>query len=195
MGTKVNQINIYWDEQKTKLHSSYSIIIPDGIKEGIHQYFYPNGNIWEESLYSNGKMSGNHIFWFPNGVKCFQSQYLNGFKHGIHTEWYQNGVIKLKHYYHFGKKHGIHQYWSSNNNLLIQCRYFKNILNGAYIYMISGNKYNETLYLNGIKISESERINTFKTQYGEIWKNILWEYMNYIWFKAGVHSIFYLHHI
>ncbi len=192
----IKKMNVYWDNEKTQLHSSYSYIISSGLKDGLHRYWYPNGLIWEESNYSNGLLVDKHIRWFDNGKKLSEMEYKVGKRHGIYREWYKNGYIKTEYYNKNDKKEGIYRYWDVNGRLRVECRYYNNKLNGVYyFYSKKKNKMIETVYLNDIGYTENARIWLFKTVYDRIWKEICQEMMENVWFRNGSHLIFYLHHI
>ena len=62
-----------------------------GKEEGVHAYWWKNGQPQKHQSYKGGMRDG--IWWeaFQNGQKKFEGSYLEGEKHGIWNYWKENG--------------------------------------------------------------------------------------------------------
>ena len=89
----------------------------DGKLHGVDKTWYLTGQLREENHYVNGKRCGTHTRWFPSGQMLEWIPYDNDELHGVHTTWYQNGHLDWQIPYHEGKEHGTAQYYYKNGLL------------------------------------------------------------------------------
>ena len=57
-------------------------------------WYYPSGQIEQESSYLDGKEHGSEIWWHESGSRAGQSQYKNGVLDGPTVQWYPDGKQK-----------------------------------------------------------------------------------------------------
>ena len=92
----------------------------DGKIEGISHVWYSsmclaeNGQKWSETNYKEGKKDGLCQSWHKNGQKMCECTYKDGELDGLWQSWYKNGQMYIKCYYKDGKLEGIYQKWNKN---------------------------------------------------------------------------------
>lgn len=89
----------------------------DGLAEGRHAKWYPNGVMSEERFYINGKKEGLHRGWWPDGKPRFRfTCYDNEFE-GKFEEWNDSGLLIKKFHYSQGYEKGAQKLWWSNGKI------------------------------------------------------------------------------
>lgn len=68
----------------------------DGILNGEHKVFYPDGTLTKLSNYKDGKLHGNQKKYSPKAVLIEDINYVNGELHGDAVYYEKNGNIKQK---------------------------------------------------------------------------------------------------
>ena len=68
----------------------------DGIKTGIWEEYYSNGNIGSKGSYKDGEEDGLWEWYHENGNILSKGLYVDGLKEGIWEEYYSNGDILSK---------------------------------------------------------------------------------------------------
>jgi len=87
----------------------------DGLLEGRYskkdttRQAVDHGNIAFSGYFKNGKEEGLHQRWFPNGQLMRQVEYSAGKKHGAFRTWDKAGQINSEKNFHNGKLHGVSQ--------------------------------------------------------------------------------------
>ena len=96
-------------------------------------YFFPNGTIFSEEFYTNGKLEGTLKNYYKNGNTLEITQYSNGLKNGISEKF-------------------------SDQEVLIEKVNYKNdILNGKGMYFeLNGDLKEEGIYSDGKRVGELE---------------------------------------
>jgi hypothetical protein len=111
-----------------------------------------NKNRWvyEES-------DGTMTAWYSNGNKAMTGRIINNKSQGLFTVWYENGNKKMEGVYKNDLSIGLWQWWWPNSNLKIKGNYIDNKEDGLWeAWDENGAKMGETIYKNGIKISEKD---------------------------------------
>jgi antitoxin component YwqK of YwqJK toxin-antitoxin module len=105
----------------------------EGKREGIWEWYYPNGNIYYRSGYSPDK---KREVWISTN--------LLGNEHGIHERYYENGQLEEKGSYEFGLKVDKWEKYYKNGKLEHFGSYQSDKKIGQWIY----------LYPDGKKVAE-----------------------------------------
>ncbi len=103
----------------------------NGLLTGICRKWYPNTQLMEERVYSDGKKNGRQIAYWENGNKKFEffakndayegelkewafdgklihlAHYLNGQEEGAQKLWYDSGKIRANYIVIKGKRYGL----------------------------------------------------------------------------------------
>ena len=74
----------------------------DGLKQGIHTYYYRNGVKEEQLSYQMGVLQGARIVWYENGQKSIEAFYEDDKRHGVTTHWSPNGKVTGRYCYKNG---------------------------------------------------------------------------------------------
>ena len=56
---------------------------------------HPNGSIWWEVPYVDGKRHGLERGWDRDGSLRWEAPYVDGNRHGLERWWYQDGSLKV----------------------------------------------------------------------------------------------------
>ena len=89
----------------------------DNIKNGVEKTYYPNGVLWLELTYKNGKLEG------------------------IQKSYFENGKIQTEDEYKNDKRNGQYKGYSSNGNLYVEYTFIDDKKNGPFaLYYKSGKK-------------------------------------------------------
>ena len=54
-------------------------------------WYYPSGQLEQESTYLDGKEHGSEIWWHESGTRAGQSEYKDGVLDGPTVQWYSDG--------------------------------------------------------------------------------------------------------
>jgi hypothetical protein len=117
-------IEKYWGGEPECIRERY-YIDEAGKRQGLYQYWYDNGQLWERCEYVNGKQQGTYQRWHDNGQLWIQCEYVNGKIHGLYQYWHTNGKPEYECEYVNGKRHGLFQRWYDNGELWEQGWYEK----------------------------------------------------------------------
>ena len=86
-------------------------------REGLWEWFYPNGNIKWRIPYKEGKMDGIAEVFYENGNISMRTPYKEGKIDGIDEGFYPNGNIQNRIPYKEGKRNGIVEWFYPNGNI------------------------------------------------------------------------------
>lgn len=101
----------------------------EGKREGIWEWYYPNGNIYYRSGYSSDK---KREVWISTN--------LLGNEHGIHERYYENGQLEEKGEYEYGLKIEKWEKFYKNGKLEQFGKYNKDKKIGEWIYLYPDGK-------------------------------------------------------
>lgn len=110
---------------------------------------YPDGTVYQERGYANGRLSGAFRVWFPNGGMSQDVQYTNGVRHGLMTLWHANGQRASQATYHDGKLEGIYHEWHPDGRPQRETRYSRGVLDGrARSWNLAGDAVEDGVWRN-----------------------------------------------
>ncbi|MBT8218519.1 MAG: toxin-antitoxin system YwqK family antitoxin [Bacteroidia bacterium] len=126
-------------------------VASDGItKHGRFIGYHPNGNVFEECNYVNGKLEGERILYHENGEKQAIEQYKNDLLEGIFEEYYDNGQLSFTGLYVGNAMNGLWKKYDVLGYLKEEVNFKNNEENGPFKeYHPNGNLAAEGSYLNG----------------------------------------------
>lgn len=84
----VKEIHYYEDGQK-KMEGSYN----DGNRDGQWSYWYPDGKLWSQAVYTDGIDNGLKTVWHETGEKYYEGETSNGKRVGIWKFWDTDGTF------------------------------------------------------------------------------------------------------
>lgn len=103
-----------YDDASFKMKLQYL----EGRKDGYEKQWYPNGELSQSRLYSQGIKIGNHIGRWNDGVQKFNYHYNEkGEYDGSRKEWYKNGQLVRDFNYSNGKEIGSQRMWTDKGKI------------------------------------------------------------------------------
>ncbi|TYQ00447.1 MORN repeat protein [Tenacibaculum adriaticum] len=75
--------------------------------DGLVTYYHPNGNIFHQVNYKNGKLDGFRKIYYESGELKEEGQYTESKREGVWKTYYKNGKIESRGKYRDGEKVGI----------------------------------------------------------------------------------------
>ena len=125
-------------------------------KEGEYKTWHPNGQLWVQRYYKEGRLDGESKSWQPNGQLWFQRYYKGGVIEGEYKEWHPNGQIRIQTQFKEGKEDGEWKLWWDNGKLLSQKYYKEGKLDGESKLWDErgGELYAHKIYKNGEVIKD-----------------------------------------
>jgi len=128
----------------------YQVQKKSGEKSGIYRLYYPDGNLFEESDYRQGKLNGQRILYYPSGKKEILESYQNDTITGTYQMFHENGSLKLKGAYKNGVMTGIWKAFYESGALKEEVAFSDNLENGPFIeYYKDGTLKAKGNYING----------------------------------------------
>ncbi len=121
----------------------------EGNKKGYWVEYWPNGNVKEEGIWSNGVRNGVFKFFKKNSDLDRIEVYRGGelvedadevFMMDIRKEYYENGKLKLVGSYKNGSKQGVFREYDQDGNIINSHIYEGNVKSGEGIVDPSGDK-------------------------------------------------------
>lgn len=132
----------YYESGQVKFTGTYK----DGVAEGIHREFSPDGKVMAAKIYVEGILTGEGIIdtigrqqgewkeYHPNGELKSKGEYLNGKRIGEWIFYYSNGKVEQKGKYDKkGKAQGTWKWYYENGNLWREENYRNNLLDGLMV--------------------------------------------------------------
>jgi len=89
----------------------------NGLEDGLQKKWYPNKQLLESRLYSQGKKIGKHIGYWEKGNIKFEYYFKNGEHEGVLNEWYQGGQRFKEFHYKNGYEEGSEKMWWENGTI------------------------------------------------------------------------------
>lgn len=99
-------------------------IIAENTREGLHQTFHPNGQLFHEWTVVNGKKDGVLREWNENGVLIKETPMKRGTVHGTVKQWNSKGTFLGEYKMKMGK--GIVRKWNEDGVLSTEAEHFGN---------------------------------------------------------------------
>ena len=76
----------------------------DEVKNGVQKTYYPNGVLWLELTYKNGKLEGIQKSYFENGKIQTEDEYKNDKRNGQYKGYSSNGNLYVEYTFIDDKK-------------------------------------------------------------------------------------------
>jgi hypothetical protein len=145
--------------------------------QGLHQYFYPTGELYLEVNYQDSLPHGASKQYFKNGQLFEETQYVRGERHGISKKFFDNGQMSSENYYDSGRLHGVQKKYRRDGKPAYEAPYYygKPCV-GLKEYFVSGNPVNnypsivikpedrmlkESMYILNISLSDKSNLVEF----------------------------------
>ncbi len=133
-------------------------VIVDSLKEGVWQYFYPDGRLEAIEPYLHNRLNGkviyyddrlnviarenwqdglqedSSIYYYPNGKVEKKGVFHDGLYEGLWLFYYKNGKIKRTGYYRNGLPDGHWIYYSASSQKLQEGDYKMNLEVGEWLF-------------------------------------------------------------
>lgn len=110
------EYKVYKDSLLTQLQ--YQGEIQSSIRIGTWVWYFQDGTVKREIVYSSGIISGLLKSYYPSGHLSSSMQYSNGLRSGEMKRWYDSGELKLEGYFVNGAPSGTWKYWKSDGTLI-----------------------------------------------------------------------------
>lgn len=121
------------------------------IDNGKNYSWYPNGKIFSEGEYNNGKLDGMYRQYYIDGSRKFEFNFSNDIMNGICIYYYENNNIKYIRNYKDGKLHGQYFRFNNDGSLDKMCKFNNDVIDGIYKEFYPNNKLKlKCNYKNGI---------------------------------------------
>lgn len=132
------------------LISEYEVASDRVTKDGDYVGYHPNGKIFEECNYKNGKLEGERILYYENGEKQALEMYQDDILQGLYREFYSNAQLSFVGTYVNNEMDGLWKKYDEYGNLVEEVNFKNNNENGPFKeYHKNGKLAAEGSYLNG----------------------------------------------
>jgi YD repeat-containing protein len=93
-------------------------IYKDGLKSGVNEYFYSNGQVKQISNFFEGVLQdGQHTQYFKDGKVAKTWKLLNGKLEGVEEIFYENGQLETRENYLLGELEGVYEQYNEDGSL------------------------------------------------------------------------------
>jgi hypothetical protein len=111
----------------------------EGKLNGLHQYHYPDGQLYMEVNFKDSIPHGITKQYFKNGQVFDETNYNEGIRHGISRKYYEDGKLSQETPYDSGKIHGIQKKFRKDGTPAFEAPYyFDNACVGLKEYYLNG---------------------------------------------------------
>jgi antitoxin component YwqK of YwqJK toxin-antitoxin module len=117
-------------------------IIKSYIYEEVINYD-KDGNIVDKYIIRYGVKEGLYQSWYPNGQKHIEKNFKKGLKDGLIQSWHQNGHKNCECSYKKNKREGTYKWWYDNGQKQEECNYKEGNQEGLYQWWDSSGRFNE----------------------------------------------------
>ncbi len=121
-------------EQYPFLEGQFSSIDPYDsgklVAEGVVTWYYPNGNVQETCVFSNGVGNGEYTTYYEDKSVRSKGRFLNGKLEGTSTVYYADGKVSSIENYKDGIFHGPYSQYDQNGTLIKQAFYENGLATG-----------------------------------------------------------------
>jgi hypothetical protein len=97
---------------------------PTGKLQGLHKYYYPDGELYLEVNFKDSIPHGSSKQYFKNGKLFEESEYVNGILHGISKKYYEDGTLSSEIPYDSGRVNGIQKKYRKDGTLAFEAPYY-----------------------------------------------------------------------
>lgn len=102
----------------------------DNIKNGVEKTYYPNGVLWLELTYKNGKLEGIQKSYFENGNIQTEDEYKNDKRNGQYKGYSSNGNLYVEYTFIDDKKNGPFALYYKSGKLKEKGTYKDDVVHG-----------------------------------------------------------------
>lgn len=146
----------------------------DEVKNGVQKTYYPNGVLWLELTYKNGKLEGKQKSYFENGNIQTEDEYKNDKRNGQYKGYSSNGKLYVEYTFIDDKKNGPFSYYYKSGAIREKGNFKDDLPEGVISFYEEedGSIYMEIEFKkgtpisgkcgNGRKLSKKELINWWK---------------------------------
>ena len=121
------------------------------------RYYNLDGKLRSKGTMLKKSRIGKWVYFFPNGTIFSEEFYTNGKLEGILKNYYKNGNILEITQYSRGMKNGVSEKFSDQEVLIEKVNYKNDILNGKGMYFeLNGDLKEEGVYKDGKRIGKWE---------------------------------------
>jgi len=122
----------------------------DSLKIGQAKIFDDDGDLFDLSIYSDGKLNGKRTIYYKDGSIDTEENYTNNVLVGEYKKYYQNGKLMQTGTYTEGVLDGQVVSYFENGELRESVSFVNNIESGDFVeYYENGKKHWEGTYRNG----------------------------------------------
>jgi antitoxin component YwqK of YwqJK toxin-antitoxin module len=124
----------------------------NGIKNGLYEKYYPNGQLYIKANYKNRRLDGLYQKFYQNGKLEFEKNYVDGKFDGPYIQWHDNGNLIAQYTYKNNEYDGSYDVWYGNGQLWKHANYKNRKLDGLYEERtIDGKVFVRYNYVNGVR--------------------------------------------
>ena len=168
----VGEWKFFFPSQTIEIRGKYN---QKGEKDGLWEWYYPNGTLLMEENYNDGELDGLFVEYDEHGNIISKGEYIEGledgswfYKRGVATEigsyyeglrigdwktFYENGKPATESHYDQGLLNGKYLVYWENGNIKLTGKYISGERVGIwYKYMENGELFLTTIYKNGFEI-------------------------------------------
>lgn len=98
------------------------------LTQGLRREWYPNGQLWKETPYRDGKPEGLVRTWYEDGARESEAMHRDGKIDGVDRRWHPNGKLKAEVHYKADVAVGTGKFWDERGRLVKTRNYAKDPL-------------------------------------------------------------------
>ncbi len=121
---------------KEKLRSKGWMVLRNRVGKWV--YYFPNGKLFSEELYKNGKLEGIVKNYYRSGKLLEKTHYKNGKKNGSSKQYSDEGILIEEVYYKEDVLDGEAKYFELNGKLRERGVYKEGKRYGKWEFFING---------------------------------------------------------
>ena len=106
----------------------------NGIRDGVFQLLYTQGNLANETCYRKGVKHGAEKMYFVSGNIVNEWNYKNGVEHGPRIQYFESGQVEIHSILENGKIQGLMKGYNENGDLLHEDMYKDDMPDGEQKY-------------------------------------------------------------
>lgn len=128
-----------------------------GIPTGMFTYYFPDGNLKTESVFTNNGTENAVTMYYPSGKKMATGKYIDQKKVGEWKFYDERGTLRSVDFYVAGEKHGKSLYYNYDGMLIKEMMFVQDIEQGPVTeYFPNGKVMRTYTYDKGTKEGPSE---------------------------------------
>jgi len=148
---QTDTVQVFFYTLKNKLRSKGKMIGKRRVGKWI--YYFPNGTLFSEEFYINGKLDGTLKNYYKNQKTLEETEYKNGLKNGVSKKYSDKGILIEQVTYIDGKENGEAKYFDLKGSLKEKGKYKNGNRIGKWEYYMDGEI---------ITDKEKKKLNQFK---------------------------------